>query len=144
MGPLESYKILKEHLMYQDNLIRQKVIGVLMANSVLLMAFFLSRSAGNFDVFRCSLIAFAIFLNIGFLVSLVFDVKAKRKSMIALLEVEHRHDFAYPRSIRGRPFADIERRARGPLKVRQIADLFWPLLCLVFVILWVLIWLKAG
>lgn len=135
--PLRAYEILTQHLTKQDNLIQQKVLGLLIGNSILLTAFFMSMSNDGFDKFRCFLAAIALCVCSGFAVSLVFDIKAKWESVKGLEEIEKAHYFAFLKRIQSRPIADIERRARGPLKRRQSGDVFWPMLPVVFVAIWV-------
>jgi len=139
MEPIEAYKILKEHLTSQDHLIRQKVLGLFISNSVLLVAFFMSM--GDFAVFRIVLAAIALFLCIGFTASLVFDIRAKWGSIKGLDEIEKVPDFAYLKALQSRPITDIEHGARGQAKYRwlvKIGDIFWPMIPILFIVIWAL------
>ena len=146
MQPVQAYEILKEHLTSQDNLIRQKVLGLFIANSVLLVAFFMSISTGNFEVFRLVLASIALVLCSGLAVSLFFDIRAKWRSINGLKEIEKTPDFAYLKGIESRPITDIEQGARLQVKYRwmlKIPDFFWPLLPAFFLVAWALA-LMAG
>jgi len=144
MEPVEAYKILKEHLTNQDHLIRQKVLGLFISNSVLLVAFFMSMSQDNsrdsFVVFRLVAAAIALFLCIGFTASLFFDIRAKWRTIKGLDEIEKEPDFAYLKKRGSRPITDIEHGARGQVKWRwlvKIGDFFWPLLPVSFIVAWI-------
>lgn len=138
MQPLQAYGILKQHLTNQDSVIRQKVLGLLIGNSILLTAFFLSMEREHYDWFRLFLVVAAIGFCVGFGMSLVGDVMAKRGSVRGLGMIEEEPDFAYLKGIQSRPITDIERRGRGPLKLRQILDFFWPVIPLGFIVIWLL------
>lgn len=140
MEPIQAYQILKEHLITQDNLIRQKVLGLLIGNSVLLAAFFMSTSSGDLHVFRRVIAVVALVLCLGFTASLVFDIRGKWRSIRGLGEIEKAPDFAYLKGIQGRPITDVEHGARGQLKYRcliQAGDFFWPLLPVLFAVIWI-------
>jgi len=146
MQPVQAYEILKEQLTSQDSLIRQKVLGLFIANSVLLVAFFMSTSTGNFEVFRLVLVLIAIVLCLGLVLSLSFDIRAKWRSIDGLKKIEKAPDFTYLKGIQSRPITDIEQGARLQVKYRwmvKIPDFFWPLLPALFLCVWVLA-LKAG
>lgn len=146
MERVQAYKILKEHLTRQDSLIRQKVLGLFISNSVLLVAFFMSLSTGNFEVFRLALALIALVLCLGLALSLSFDIRAKWRSIDGLKEIEKASDFAYLKGIQSRPITDIEQGARLQVKywwMLKIPDFFWPLLPALFLVVW-LFALQAG
>ena len=107
MQPFQAYEILKEHLTNQDNAIRHKVLGLFIGNSVLLVAFFMSMSTNDFDVFRYVLAGIAVFLCLGLAASLYFDIRAKWKCIKGLDEIEKTPDFDYLKEIQSRPSTDI-------------------------------------
>lgn len=146
MQPVQAYEILKAHLTGQDNLIRQKVMGLFVANSVLLVAFFMSIASGNFEVFRLVLALIALVICLGLAVSLGFDIMAKWRSINGLREIEKAADFAYLKGIQSRPIIDIEQGARLQVNYRwysKIPDFFWPSLPVLFGGAW-LAALRAG
>jgi len=146
MQPVQAYEILKEHLTSQDTLIRQKVLALFIANSVLLVAFFMSLLTDNFAVFRLVLALIALVICLGLAVSLSFDIRAKWRSINGLEEIEKAPDFAYLKGIESRPITDIEQGARLQVKYRwmlKIPDFFWPLLPAFFLVAWALA-LMAG
>ena len=138
MQPVEAYKMLKEHLTNQDYLIRQKVVGLFISNSVLLVAFFTSK--GDFAVFRIVLAAIALFLCIGFTLSLAGDIKARWRCANGLARIEQKRDFAYLKRLKKRPITDIEHGVRGQVTYKWLVhtDIFWPILPAFFVALWAL------
>ena len=141
MQRIEGYKIVKEHLKIQDNLIRQKVLGLFIGNSVLLVAFFMSMQSDNFGSFRNVLNIIAIILCVGIFLSLCFDIFAKSKSIKGLKKMEENGVLAYLSGIKSRPITDIEGRGRAKrwLTIRDCfwPDWFWPLVGLLFMLIWI-------
>jgi len=139
MEPIETYKILKEHLTNQDRLIREKILGLFIGNSFLLLAFFTSMQNDNFRCFRVVLAAVALFLCAGFAASLFFNITAKWRTIKGLGEIEKACDFAYLKALQSRPITDIELGARYQVEYRwwvKIGDIFWPILPATFIVVW--------
>ena len=126
-------------------LIREKVIGLFIANSFMLTAFFLSMQGEatnvRFTLVRYILVGFALTLCCGFAVSLASDNRAKLKTAAGLEEIERTPPFDILKEIKSRPISDIEGEARYYTRHKKLKylDLFWVALSVLFAVLWGLV-----
>jgi hypothetical protein len=139
MKPIEAYKILKEHKTSQDNLIGIKATGLIIANSVLLLAFFGRIPEDKFVVPYCVLPVIGLVLCLAAIGTLFGDTRARARTLKSLRKIESEPDFLYLKAIQSRPITDVEDVARWYAKHPRLesANFFWPIFPAFFMVVWV-------
>jgi len=140
MDVVRAYEILREHNAGEGRLLWERVAALLVSNSLLLVAFFMSVPHSEFKVLHLALPIIAIVLCVGFAYLLWVGARAMLRWNESLRRIEQEPGLGYIYQKRMRPLTDIVDRVTLPTKLPQQVKNLMRFYSLVFPAVFIAVW----
>lgn len=136
MDGLQAYNILIECVRSENRILAERLSLLIIANSVLMLAFFMAVQTIYFCWMRYALPIVGIMLSIGFAVALWVGANAAIKGHDALCKLEEEPELAYMKDRQIRPCTDIGGMIPKRMHIWKLGYRISPFFCLPVIVIW--------